>query len=200
VSTIVLLIVGTTRGRQGSGRILVIGAVGILTVAALLAAVNFLPSVSLQRIGLLFASIGGQATAGGSIDTRASLFGLAVSAFEAHPILGVGTAGFASITRDTVTFAGYDYPHNTVLQFAAELGIVGAILAVYMVALALFARTPQTAAWLAVRALGAFFVLNALVSGALYDERMLWGLLLLLLCAPVPAAATRWGHRNTARG
>jgi O-antigen ligase len=199
VATIAMLIVGTTRGRQGSGRILVFGAAGILTVAALLAAVSFLPSASLQRIGLLFASIGGDTTPGGSIDTRASLFGLAVSAFEAHPLIGVGTGGFATIARDTVTFAGYEYPHNTVLQFAAELGIVGASLAVYIVALALLARTPQTVAWLAVRALGAFYVLNALVSGALYDERMLWGLLFLLLCAPVPAAATRLGHWTTSR-
>jgi O-antigen ligase len=197
VATIVLLGVSMATRRPASRRMAVVSVVAVLTMGALVVAVDLLPSVSLERIGLLFESIGGGTAAGGSINTRATLFGLAVSAFEGQPVLGVGTGGFASIARETITLSGYEYPHNTLLQIAAELGIVGAALALYMVVLAFLAPTPPTVTWFAVRGLAAFYVLNALVSGGLYEERMLWGLLLVLLCAP---ASEGGSHRLAPRG
>ena len=188
-ATIGLLLVSLAVRRAALRRIAVITAIGVLTVGVVLAEASLLPSASLERFGLLFSAIGGDTSDGGSIGTRVGLFGLAWSTFVDNPLLGIGTGGFAGLARESITFFGHEYPHNTLLQFGAELGIVGVILALSVVVLAFVAPTARTAPWVAIRVLVVFFALNALVSGALYEERMLWGLLFLLLCAPAPTGS-----------
>lgn len=59
--------------------------------------------------------------AGLSSNGRSELWSQASSAFDTHPLLGLGTGGFAAVNPANV------YPHNLVLEVAAELGLAGLI-------------------------------------------------------------------------
>jgi hypothetical protein len=75
------------------------------------------------------------------------------------------------------------YPHNALLQFAAEYGLIGLALFVGVVLLALVRKQPPGSIWSALKWLFVFMLLNTMVSGNILEERGAWGLLLLLLVA-----------------
>jgi O-antigen ligase len=62
-----------------------------------------------------------------SSNGRDVLFTQATDLFRAHPLLGVGTGGFAAFQPIE------KYPHNLVLETASELGVVGVLLLVAVV-------------------------------------------------------------------
>jgi hypothetical protein len=143
-------------------------------------ALSFLPGQSLARFLLL----GEALTPGSSIGERVDLFGVAAQMFLAQPLLGNGTASFAAYAATHVGLTAYAYPHDDFLQLAAELGIVGAGLYVALVGGALFRGLPSDLVWSSVRSLFLLSLLISLGSGDIYGDRLLWGLLVILLCAP----------------
>jgi O-antigen ligase len=153
-----------------------------------------LPGLSLQRFGLfenlLESGIAGDVnTSVGDTSSgiRVQMFRLALTLFEEHPVAGVGTAGFGAVSpRFLSPREAEAYPHNTLLQFAAEFGMVGAALFVAVVLVAVVRRLPKGTEFDAIRALFAFFLLSAMVSGDIYTDRQTWALLMLVLLIDVP--------------
>jgi hypothetical protein len=136
------------------------------------------------------AVVGGDGT-GAAADTsstaRVRLFGLAITMFEDHPLLGAGTAGFKALSPLYVGPALADaYPHNALLQFLAEFGLVGAGIFVAITVVALRRRLPSEPVVTSIRVLAVFFLLNAMVTGNILEDRMAWGLLVMLLVLDVP--------------
>jgi len=113
---------------------------------------------------------------GVSSNGRLELWGRAVDAFLEQPLLGLGTGGFAELEPV------FQYPHNILLESAAELGVVG-LVAVAVLLAATAARL--SAVWRssvgATRAhtalTGGFFaagLVNALLSDAIEGTAQLW--------------------------
>jgi O-antigen ligase len=183
------------------------GVAGLALASAVvvtLAAPN-LPLLSIER----FAQFGDFIQGGLSGDSSASavetssaervrLFGLAVSLFEERPIFGVGTAGFEVFSvRLLGPLYGLAYPHNAVLQFAAEFGLVGVVVLASLVLLAMTRRLPPWSYGRAVRLLFLFFILNAMVSGDIFSDRTTWGLLMVVLLVDTSRAPEQWGSTAT---
>ena len=76
-------------------------------------------------------------------------------------------------------------------SFAAEFGAVGVVVFLSLIFLALVRRVPPGHAWSAIKVLLIFFILGAMVSGDIFEDRTTWGLLLLLLLADVSSARGR---------
>ena len=205
-----LLILGLVVGARSVARArvvrtkVVVGA--LLGAAAILGAVVLawavLPAASLARFTAFGSFVSGVFGGGGaptgdtSSEARARLIGVAYQMWLDHPILGVGTAGFASLSPAYVGPLLADaYPHNSVMQFASEYGTVGVAAFGAFVTLALTRRLPRDAAWTTVRLLAAFFLLNGLLSNDILDDRTMWGLLLLLLL--VRESSSRGGELDT---
>jgi O-antigen ligase len=201
------------RARVIRPRVVVAGLGGAaLLVFVMVLASAVLPATALQRfslfgsfLGNLLGGVSGP-TGDTSSEARMQLIGVAARMFIDHPLLGAGTSGFATLSPQYMGQLMADrYPHNSVMQFAAEFGIVGAILFASIVGLALTRRVPRDATWTTVRALAFYFVLNSLLSNHILEDRMTWGLLLLLLLARVvpgeastrpDAAVGASGHRE----
>jgi O-antigen ligase len=66
-----------------------------------------------------------------SSNGRDALWSQATGLIEAHPLLGIGTGGFAQLEPIE------KYPHNIVLEVGAELGMVGLVLLVAIIVSAL---------------------------------------------------------------
>ena len=122
--------------------------------------------------------------------------------FFSHPFAGVGTGGFA--TYQPV----YEYPHDIILEAAAETGIVGALLIISFLYLALRtsflnwsdSRTSEERISAAlITALLVMSTVNALLSDAIESTSTLWFLVglayglrgrLVSEAAAVPAPAS----------
>ncbi len=104
--------------------------------------------------------------------------------FEERPVLGFGTSGFEAMS---IRFLGYDeaYPHDAVLQFAAEYGLAGAALFVSLILVGLLRRLPAIG-W-PVKVLFVYFLLEGMLSGDIFADRATWGLLLILFLMTVPS-------------
>ena len=172
--------------------IVAIGGAVVATIVTLVLAGALLPSLSLQRFTLLGDFVGGvlsgdplSSSGDTSAGARVSLFGLAVSMFTDRPLTGVGTAGFEALSPE------YGYPHNAVLQFAAEFGLIGVGVFIGLVVLAYRRRLSPGGASSSLRAVFLFLLLNSMLSGNILEDRMMWGLLVLILVAEVDVSTTR---------
>lgn len=183
-----------------------LGLASIVTVSIVAADVS---SPSIARFELLGDSI--QAGLAGDLEAspgdtstaaRMTLFGFALSLFEEHPILGVGPAGFEALSPRLLGPTEADaYPHDALLQFAAESGLVGVALFLGLVVLGLTRRLPPGSVSGAVRVAFLFFLLNAMVSGNIFDDRETWGLLMLILLIDTPRVVRqRTGSRDAPIG
>jgi O-antigen ligase len=167
-------------------RIVSIAGAGIAIVLAVSLASNTLPILSTARFSLFGEFVAGALTGDapdpGSTDTsstaRISFFGAAATMFEERPLIGFGTAGFEAVSG---RFLGETeaYPHNAVLQFAAEFGLVGLGLFLALVVFGLTRPLAQRSG--AVRVLFLYFLLAAMLSGDIFSDRTTWGLLTLML-------------------
>src|SRR5207248_8364655 len=63
---------------------------------------------------------------------RLHLWGQAWRAFTSHPFLGIGTGGFGAINPIEL------YPHNILLETAAELGVIGLLLVLTLLGLPVY--------------------------------------------------------------
>lgn len=178
------------------------GAV-VATVGVLASTTALLPALSVERF-TLFGSFLASQLAGDSLGstgdtssaTRVRLFSLAMQIFSDHPLVGAGPTGFQVLsTRYVGPYLADRYPHNSLLQFAAEFGLVGITLFLAIVTLAITRKIPPGPAWWSVRTAFGFFLLNSMLSGDVLEDRMLWGFLLLLLCARVVPTASPSGPR-----
>jgi O-antigen ligase len=180
---------------------------GVLTlalasIAVFALTVSQVPSASLQRYVMLadFVEAGGVTGVDDSSLTRVVLADAAGQLFEANPFLGVGTAGYAELGPKTVGNGNADaYPHNALLQVAAEYGLVGIGIFVGLVVLALF-RPRLARASEALKLVMLFFLFNAMISGDVFDDRMLWGLLMLILLVGARPASTGAGELPVTAG
>jgi O-antigen ligase len=166
----VALVALTLKDRSVRSRLLFVAAgfsAGVAFAPALV------PSTALSRAtGFLTGD-----TAALSSNGRTHLWSRAIDIFSAHPLAGVGTGGFA--TYEPV----FRYPHNIVLESAAELGVVGGAAVVVLLAAALRtavrnwsdarAESDVVDAALAAALLVAA-VVNALLSDAIESTDTLW--------------------------
>jgi hypothetical protein len=120
---------------------------------------------------------------GESVAVRVALFSRAFEAFVDHPLVGVGTAGFEIVTA-TPDVEGDDYPHNLVLHFASDFGLLGLVVLGAFGAVTLLQWRPDSNLSVALGVMVAFLLLNAMVSNGIYENRMLWGAWLVLLARP----------------
>jgi O-antigen ligase len=167
VGLIALVGLTTTVGR--SRRRLV--AVGAVVIAAAILIPVVVPGSS---IGRSLSTILGNSS-GLSSNGRSALWAKAYSAFGAHPLAGIGTGGFAAYDLEF-------YPHNILLEVAAELGIVGVVAFIAMATsimrrLIVLWRKTHARLQLEVTLLIALFLsalVNAIFSGAIQDNSDLW--------------------------
>jgi O-antigen ligase len=171
-----------------------IAGVALASIVAVSAFGNALPSLSIYRFTLFEDFLGQLASGdslntsvgGTSIDERVVLFEAAVAMFDERPVLGFGTGGFEAASPRFTGPPFYAYPHNAVLQFAAEFGFVGVALFAGLVFVALKRPFPRNHLGNAVVVALAFFLLNAMVSDDIYGGRPMWGLFALVLLISLP--------------
>jgi O-antigen ligase len=173
-----------TLSRQDLGAV-----IGVVALAAAALVLDRLPGQSLARFGLL-----GSGAADTSATARVDLFNAAAEMFGQAPILGHGTGSFGAFAHWQPGFTAYTYPHNILVQIAAELGIVGLAVGAAFLAVALLRPIVNDPAGWTLRVLGLFMVINSLISGDIYSDRLTWGLLVLL----VAAAPALPGRQRTA--
>jgi O-antigen ligase len=187
-----------SRPRTVNWRIAGIGlAVTVASIVVVFIAASSLPSESTRQFASFARfvesivsedkTVATEGTSAGdtSAGARVTFFGVAISLFEERPLLGTGTAGFEASSH---RYLGYvaPYPHNAVLQFAAEYGLVGLAIFAGLTFPAVTRRLGSEKAHGATRILFLFFLLNAMVSGDIFSDRETWGLLMLVLLIDVP--------------
>ncbi|TMD28860.1 MAG: O-antigen ligase family protein [Chloroflexi bacterium] len=188
------IVLGVPEWRSVSWRrAAVIAAAGIVSVVLVSTAIGGLPARSIDRFVVfgdfvesgLGASSTDPVTGDTSSATRVTLFGVAATLFEEHPVLGTGTGGYEVLSN---RFLGYteQYPHDAFMQIAAEYGAVGLVIFGGLVVLALARRLPRGSAWRATRIVFIYFLLEASVGGDILSDRTTLGLLMLLLLVEVP--------------
>jgi len=125
LAALVVLVVLVVQNRQLRRRLAQI-AVGL--GAAVVIAPLIVPSSAVDRsASFLFGNASGLSSNG-----RTQLWDQALSLFYSHFWTGVGTGGFANFAPPAIF-----YPHNIVLEAAAELGVLGAAVLVAFLLLAL---------------------------------------------------------------
>ena len=191
----VLALVALTAATAGARRRLVLAAAVLLGAVVVVPIV--VPGSAIERsLSAVIGSAGGLSSNG-----RAHLWAEAFGAFAQHPLVGLGTGGFASVNPQL-------YPHNLLLEMAAELGVLGALAILSMLALilqrliALWRRTVGSERMEVTLVIALFLsaLTNALLSGAVQDNTDVWlwgglGLGIYARRATVLAA-----HRATVRG
>lgn len=135
-------------------------------------------------------------TVSGPIDqtahTRVIRAEVAIAMFREHPFTGVGIGGFDQEFNLYESERG-DYPHNLFLEVAAELGLLGLLLITLLLFIPIrhlitglaHGNRPMT---LLIFTLTVYFLVNALFSGDLNDNRLLFTALGLCLALPVLVA------------
>jgi O-antigen ligase len=188
---LVVLLALTATNTRARRRLLVVAAA---ILVAVIAVVQTVPTSTLSRSLEVIVSSGSDLSTNG----RSQLWALAWQNFIDHPLTGLGTGGFADLQPVEL------YPHNFLLEGAAELGIAGLLALIGLVA---WTSVRIGRAWFATRdedrllaaviaALFAMAVVNALFSSALPNNKEAW------LWAGVAAglAARLLGDRGLSRG
>ena len=114
---LVLFIALTLKERESRRRLV------LLVLGAFAAAVAIPQLVPGGTAGRAFSILLGKSEDGESFSNgRLHLWGQAWRAFRDHPLFGIGTGGFGAINPIEL------YPHNILLETAAELGVLGLLL------------------------------------------------------------------------
>ena len=180
--------------RRSDGRLIGVTIVlAAASIAIVLSGAIDLPETATARFEGLAGFIGEVAsgTDAPSVDTsseaRVNLYGAAFETFANNPVLGVGTAGYQAAASPIMWPVTPDpYPHNALLQLGAEHGLVGATVFVALIVLAFLRPISTSSVGHAIRVLLLFFLINAMFSVNVYEDRMLWGLLALLTLVKFP--------------
>jgi O-antigen ligase len=164
-------------------------AVGVLLVTAALVGAIALGTPRIRHaLSKHTSSSWNKATSG-----RASLIGNGVRIAIDHPAIGVGVAGFKRAYADRVGLKGKEpkaaASHNTPVTVAAETGLPGLLLFVWLIAEALFRAFRRTRRTFTGRAAAAFgimvsaIVVHSLFYNALFEDPFFWALLALAAVA-----------------
>ena len=173
--------------RQGKFRRFVLVAIGLIFAWLFITRSS---SSGIERIQGAFAS-DGSATA-----SRDAIWAAATRYISDVPqsFTGVGWANFSSVLRNGEALDSGDrqYAHNVVLEAFVEGGWIAGLATVVFLVLSLLRlrRLALTTVGAVLFALGIYFVVNAMVSGDVNDNRMMWATLALSWIGPV-------GHRET---
>lgn len=176
---VALLFGGKARGRLG------VCVLGILAGASLVLIVIRSQNRAAERIGSLI-------TGASSDDTRLALVNQCLEVISGHP-LGVGWGGFSEVALRGSLQGQYSYPHNIVLEIAAEGGwlAAAAFLVIVAVSLAGFLRHAQTRDGAALLSMGVYWIVVAQTSGDVNANRMTWVMVGLGVVLYVTSARTR---------
>ncbi|MCO5215748.1 MAG: O-antigen ligase family protein [Thermomicrobiales bacterium] len=133
---------------------------------------------SLYRIRILIKSALGDGEPDASSSIRLDLMGKALEMWGQRPIVGWGPGSFAVHPP-----LGWEYPHNAILQVGAELGTLAVLWFLLFAASAIFVIYRRLSEpWaIGIGILTIFAIVSAQFSNDLYDNRWLWGMLLLSL-------------------
>jgi O-antigen ligase len=185
-AVVAVAVVGRITSASGLRRSDLAVGLGLVALGLVVVAVaDRLPGASLARLGQLDEAVGG----------RTTLWAAGLDLFSQRPVLGQGTGGFAAYAAAQPRLLEFTYPHNDLVQVAAELGIVGLAVIVTVLGFAFLRPLPGERRWAVIRLVGLFMLLVGMVSGDLYGDRLLWGLVVLQL-----AAGSDRGHGATAPG
>jgi O-antigen ligase len=141
-------------------------------LAVAILAPQLIPGQNIQRsLSVLLGSGSGLSSNG-----RFELWKQAWHVFERHPLFGIGTGGFGALQPDEL------YPHNLFLEVSAELGIVGLLLTVGILALGLrslsqtwrFALPEERPVVAFVVALFVSALVNSLLSSDIQNNSTIW--------------------------
>lgn len=122
IAGLAVLVAGQVFSAGGTRRAILLG--GAIVVSVVIAS-QVVPSDALGRaVSVILGGSEGQDANG-----RSELWASAWRAFQDHPWLGVGTGGFAAIEPAEM------YPHNLILEVAAEWGFAGLVPVVALLAL-----------------------------------------------------------------
>lgn len=166
---LVVLLALTATNERARRRLLLVAGAGL---AAVIAVGQIVPTSTLSRSLEVIVSSGTNLSSNG----RSELWADAWESFVEDPLTGLGTGGFATLRSDEL------YPHNFLLEGAAELGIAGALA---LLGLVLWVLVRITRAWSAARdeerllaavvaGLFSMAVVNALFSSALPNNKAVW--------------------------
>jgi len=167
-----------------SGRIRRIVLVGLGLVAGWL----FISSSDSLGVGRIQAAF---VTDGAATESRDAIWGAALRYLSNAPesFTGVGWANFQSVLRNGEALASGDrqYPHNLLLETLVEGGLVAGLATAVFVALSLvrLRRSAATPIGVVLFAMAVFFTVNAMVSGDVNDNRMMWATLAVAWAVPV---------------
>jgi len=170
---IVLLAFAFQRGR----RMVLTGLAGCAVLAVVVTA-SRPEAVEVMNRRLNYVAEGPLTTTAG---TRVRLAQAAFETFGANPLTGVGIGGFDLAWSLSDRPRG-QYPHNIFLEVASELGVIGLASLVLLILLGFrnafrafrVARGESLRAAVLVIAIASYFLVNALFSGDLNDNRMLF--------------------------
>jgi O-antigen ligase len=185
--------------------------VGVLSFVAAFAAIYlllFAPPQSLSRITAFTAND----------SNRTNLWAVAETTFKQHPLAGIGAGNFTVVEKNYVVNLNQDLPradlivqvqqpvHNTYLQVASELGLVGLVLflALLWVPIRACYRAAVRATAPAVEAVGRAVVIGsigmlvAFVFLTAQYEKQLWLVIALLLA--YAGAASQTAEERATRG
>jgi O-antigen ligase len=184
------LAAGAGRSRSGRGLVRLAGA-GLLFLALAGSALSLAPRGSLRRVEAFL-----HGEYGSSEAYRVSALRAAWDRVGDHP-WGVGWAGFA-VQVDPERGLGRQYPHNLLAEVTLESGwLCGAVtLAVLGAALVSAWSASYRPGGRVALAGTAFYLLNALVSGDLNDNRPLFMFLSSALVLPALPGRSRAGLRE----
>lgn len=158
---------------------------------------EIVPMSSVGRVRSLIEAVFGQGDLDGSSMTRVRLMAHAIDMWSERPFIGWGLGSFG-IVESNSSLGANTYPHNLFLQFGAELGMIGfavVSLMVVWVFVRLYSglKDPSVTA---VAILTMFAFVSAQLSNNIYDNRWLWGM--LLLGGAMEIHRGTWRQRNGA--
>lgn len=171
---VLILVAPIMRGRRFRSLLVIgVGAIGALYWAG---------SRSIVESNRAFSWLAGERDS--STSTREYIWDISMDYVSRHP-MGTGWGGFSTIPDAPITIA---YPHNLFLELVLEAGwFIGALAVLFVLAsLWLMMRRSTEPVAAALFALAVFAFINAMVSGDLNDNRLLW---MLLATAWVPVSS-----------
>lgn len=182
-------------------KFVLMSAVAMAGIVVFVFSSSLVPASSLERFNLLLHGTETQVE-NSSAGTRLFYWRQSLALFSEHPLVGSGTGGFAWFVSGG---DAREYPHNIVLELAAETGIVGltifACLMLFIVQNLLSALHVSAliegfnrSLLVTLFAILTFELVGAMLSGDLNDGRGLWALFGVIIAVSKRVSLLTMGH------
>ncbi|MCF2132036.1 O-antigen ligase family protein [Strepomyces sp. STD 3.1] len=163
---------GLIHVKKGTGYFLALLGLGIVSILSLASTGAF--DTVIRRVSILFTETGG----GTSAEGRLERYETAYEVWTNHPFFGTGIGSFP------LHFSGLDaagYPHNIILEFLSELGLIGLLIFTLFILYPIYIlirKGKTTSVFLHSEILTVLFCfmflfLNACTTGDINDNRLL---------------------------